>query len=164
MNHDYMEKALRIKVVEAQEFGTPLLFGEIGIGKNVANYLQYIKDYADLSDQYNFGWTWYSYDKTTDEGFGIVDAQKNEEENLKVLVRIYPQKIAGNNPQWSLTDSTFTLTFNMFILGDTSVIFVPERVTAVTSTGEFHQDGTLGYYVTKQIGLQTLILKKDVAH
>jgi endoglycosylceramidase len=158
-NHDLMEKALRIKMVEAEGFQTPILFGEIGIGKDVKNYKQYIKDFIDFSDMYNFGWTWYSYDRISDDGFGIIDDQKNEEENLKVIVRTYPQRIAGDNPRYVLTDSTFTLTFTTSTIGSTSIIFVPTKVRAETSTGEFYQKENLGYYVTRKIGLQTLILK-----
>jgi endoglycosylceramidase len=158
-NLKLMKEALKIKVVEAEGFKTPILFGEIGIGKTIKNYKQYITDFINISDQYTFGWTWYAYDMINHSGYGIIDDQKNAEENLSVLVRIYPQKIAGENPKYSFNNSTFTLSFNTNIFTDTTVIFVPFKVIAETSTGEFYLNGKQGYYVAKKTGQQMLTLK-----
>jgi len=130
-NWRLMKAAIEIKVVEAQQFGTPLLFGEFGVGE-VDNYLQYYDDFMYLSDKYCFGWTVYSYDSLKYGEFGIIDNDGQERPQMQKLVRVYPQRIAGKNPRWEINNNVFELRYetDVSVKGPTR-IFIPKHFPVV---------------------------------
>jgi endoglycosylceramidase len=94
-----LKRALSIKEREAQVFGTPLMVGEFGISPKVKRYIDYLNDFVSITNKGMIGWTYYTYDRTDWSGFGILNPDGSETETLKSLISLYPQKIAGSNPE-----------------------------------------------------------------
>jgi endoglycosylceramidase len=130
-NRGFLRKVLSGKAKEAAKFGTPMVLGEFGVSPKVPDYLSYITDVADLADEYAFGWCYYSYDRISDEAFGIVDDSLAEQPNLSRLVRVYPQRIAGNNPVFHCEAGRFTLEFDASGIPAPTEIFIPRRCANV---------------------------------
>ena len=55
--------------------------------------LRYLERFVNLADRMTSGWTYWSYDKGG--GFSVVAHDGSENPQLNVLVRAYPQKVAG---------------------------------------------------------------------
>jgi endoglycosylceramidase len=127
----WMCLAMAQRVTEARQFGTPLLIGEFGIAPNVNGYQGFLSDFLDLADGCHVGWTYYSYDKSNEESFGILDEMGRENENLRRLVRVYPQRIAGNNPGFHYRDGYFSLSYDMIDTPAPTVVFVPRHLSGV---------------------------------
>lgn len=134
-NRRIMNKAAQIKVFEAQKLGVPLMYGEFGSAVSVKNYLTYMKDFLDITDDYCVGWAYWSYDPQKYNDFGIVDNNNEEMEIMKLLVRIYPQKIAGRNPFYRTGGNTFTLSYDMATnCREPTEIFIPKGLTEIRIT------------------------------
>ncbi|MCX5759653.1 MAG: hypothetical protein NTU83_14345 [Candidatus Hydrogenedentes bacterium] len=123
---------------DAQHFRTPMLYGEFGIAATTKGYREYLADFLDLLDKYHMNWTYYSYDKTSAESFGVLDDAGGEKENLNVLVRVYPQRIAGDEPVFQRKDRQFDLTYAANGSTAPTVVFVPPRLSAVKATFNDH--------------------------
>lgn len=131
LNRNLMKRAVKIKVTEAQKFGVPILFGEFGISPTVQNYLQNLNDFLALMDEYNTGWTYWSYDKTIHSGYGIIDENLVEQQNMTELVHVYPQKIAGTNPKYKRKNNKFTLEYATAETSAPTEIFIPKKCESV---------------------------------
>ena len=70
----------------------PLLIGEWGTGTHVLNWRAYLEDVARMADRMTSGWAYWSYDRG---GWSPIDADGIEQPQADVLVRAYPQRIAG---------------------------------------------------------------------
>ena len=160
-NKKLMRKTLLVKLFEAQKFFNPMLLGETGISKTVPGYLRYIRDLMELSDEFAFSWTWYSYDMTIYSGFGIVGPDRKEEENLTELVRPYPQRVAGEYPSYSFKDSIFVLEFVATQKENPTIVFIPKdlSVEIVSATGTFEIEDSKWCYRAVHLGPQKLVLK-----
>jgi endoglycosylceramidase len=77
---------------EAAAQDAPLLIGEWGTGANVLNFEQYLEDVARMADHATSGWAYWSYDLG---GWSPIDADRNETPQADILVRVYPQRVAG---------------------------------------------------------------------
>jgi endoglycosylceramidase len=124
-NQKFMRSALEYKVLEAQRFNVPMWFGEFGVGVRVNGYLQYLKDFCSLANEYGFSWSYYSYDISDDGGFGLITKDFEELPPLKILSQIYPQRIAGEDPKFMDDGKKFTLTYTATILQKPTIIFIP---------------------------------------
>lgn len=140
MNHELMKKAIAIKVKEAQEkFHSPILYGEFGA---TPQYLDYLGDLLNEFDRYNIGWTYYSYDRPQHCGYTFIDENKNLNATASVLIRVYPMKIAGNNPVYRIVGKEFTLSYDKIETTQPTVIFIPDGLQiTVETTGRFEQTG-----------------------
>jgi endoglycosylceramidase len=81
------------RTFEAQAQGAPLLIGEWGTGANVVNFDQYLEDVVRMADHTTSGWAYWSYDLG---GWSPIDADRNETPQAEILVRAYPQRVAGD--------------------------------------------------------------------
>jgi len=117
-----MNLEVKETVLNAKRFGTPVLFGEFGAPASSIGYLDYLGDFLALLDQYNIGWTYFTYDKG--HPFGVLDEAGKETAHMTKLVRVYPQKIAGVNPRYNIEGNVFTLSYEHTINAET-VIFIP---------------------------------------
>ncbi len=80
---------------EARADNVPWLLGEFGAAANTPGMHDYLVDQLNLLDSHLSGWTYYSYDKTGDDSFGLLDPEGNEQDQLLALVRPYPRAVAG---------------------------------------------------------------------
>jgi endoglycosylceramidase len=134
----WMRLWARERAKDAQRFHTPLLYGEFGIASAIKGHLAYLSDFLDLLDQYQASWTYYSYDKSGAESFGIVDEAGNERDNLGVLVRAYPQRIAGDTPVFRQEGNHFDLSYKANDAKAPTVVFVPPRLKGVKAIFNGH--------------------------
>ncbi|MDJ0849497.1 MAG: cellulase family glycosylhydrolase [Myxococcota bacterium] len=105
----------------------PLLIGEWGASAGVTNFREYLQDVARMADRLTSGWAYWSYDLG---GWSPVDANREEQPQADVLVRAYPQRVAGT-PLYVDYDPDTRLLVVAFeekagVTGPTE-IFVPER-------------------------------------
>jgi len=144
INHEIMKKAIAIKVREAQEFGSPIIYGEFGV---IPKYLDFLGDLLDEFDRYGAGWMYYSYDYPQHCAFAFIDENKNPGPTLSALVRVYPMKIAGNNPEYGINGKTFTLKYDKIDSSQPTVIFVPETwEITVETAGQYERSGAYLLY------------------
>jgi endoglycosylceramidase len=134
----WMRLWARERVRDGQRFRTPVLFGEFGIASTTPGYLDYLGDFLSLLDKYQASWTYYSFDKTSGESFGVLDDGGKEKENMNVLVRLYPQRVAGDNPVFQTEARCFDLSYTANGSAAPTVVFVPPRLAGVTATFNGH--------------------------
>jgi endoglycosylceramidase len=134
----------RIRAKEAQLFNSPLIYGEWGIAPNVKGYLNYAFDFIELAEKYQASWIWWSYDKIQHSGNGLIDNTGKEQEIVRVLSHVYPQKIAGKNFQYSNSLGEFLLTYDNVGIVEPTVVYVPERLMhTVKSNCRYEVSGNL---------------------
>ena len=127
----WLRRTMAMRVREARQLGAPVVFGEFGIGANVDGFLDFLSDFLDQTDKYQFGWTYYSYDWTNDEAFGFIGSGDSEKPQLTRLVRVYPQRIAGDHPLFRCGDRRFDLVYEPSGTDAPTVIFVPRALQGV---------------------------------
>lgn len=123
-----MNSSIKATVLNAERFRTPVLIGEFGVPIFAQGYLEYINDFLNLLDQYNIGWVYYTFDKG--HPFGILDLNGKETPHMTKLVRVYPQRIAGVNPEYRIVGNKFTLTYDHTLNADTEV-FIPSSLKVI---------------------------------
>jgi len=89
---DSLERWAASRKTEIDLQVAPMLIGEWGTGRHVTNWREYLEAAARMADHTTSGWTYWEYGLG---GWGPVDAQRNETETADVLVRAYPQRVAG---------------------------------------------------------------------
>lgn len=72
--------------------GVPLLIGEWGAGPEFQNYQQNLADCVDMADEVTSGWTYWSHDHGS---WSILKSDGSETAHAHLLVRSYPQRVAG---------------------------------------------------------------------
>jgi endoglycosylceramidase len=90
---DSIENWVLHRTLESEAQGAPLLIGEWGTGTNVLNFADYLEDVVRMADHSTSGWAYWSYDLG---GWSPVDADRNETPQAEILVRVYPQRVAGD--------------------------------------------------------------------
>jgi len=132
-NKNVMKRAFNIRSYEAQEFKCPMLYGEFGFPTGARGYMSAFKDFLYLADKHRVSWSYWSYDKTihNDRGFLNEDGTVAQNGFLLMLVRIYPQRVGGENPHWTFDGKTFEMEWECDVGSYTSLpepteIFVPE--------------------------------------
>jgi endoglycosylceramidase len=94
-NDKTISKWRRSRLEDLERHGTPMLIGEFGVTDGVGNGLVYLQEVLDLADELTSGWSVWDYEPSTG-GYSFIDSQKNEKPaKADVLVRVYPQAIAG---------------------------------------------------------------------
>jgi len=134
----WMRHAMNVRVREMRRFQVPMLLGEFGVEGTVNDARDYLNDLLGQCDRYCLSWTYYTYDKSSNESLGIVDEDGNENAQLDSLVRVYPQRIAGKNPRMRYETTAFHLTYTSVETAAPTVLFVPSRLAGarVTFNGE----------------------------
>jgi hypothetical protein len=142
-NKKLMEEVIQAKVYEAEQFGCPIMFGEFGARPAGPGALEYISDLLDLFDKYRIGWTYYSYDLPQYCGYSFIDQDKNPNAMHEVLFgRVYPQRIAGDDPTYGIVGNQFNLTYKKIETQQPTVIFVPEnKQVTVETAGQYTISG-----------------------
>ena len=130
----WMNLIVKSRVKDAQRFRTPMCFGEFGIGQNVDGYLRYLSDFLGLMDRYHISWIYYSYDKSSDEAFGVLQNPETENPQMTKLVRLYPQRIAGRNPVIRYRERCFDLSYDPVDTSAPTVVFIPRSFEGVQIT------------------------------
>lgn len=77
---------------EIDEQRAPLLLGEWGGPTSVQNWQRYFSDVARMADRMTSGWAFYEYGRGS---WGPIDENGDEKDPANLLVRAYPQRIAG---------------------------------------------------------------------
>lgn len=131
VSKEWTERAVKLRVDDARAFGTPLFFGEFGIHGTGDSDFQYLRDLLELFDHYQAGWAYWSYDAVHGDGFGLVDENGDETATLRTIVRMYPQRIAGDNPHWRLGEKRFDLAYASNASPSPTVIFIPMGLASV---------------------------------
>jgi len=121
-NHLLMKRAVRLRIREAQRMEVPVFFGEFGLVQSNSGFARYLRDFTDLMDEYQLGWTYWSYDRGP---FGVLDANGAPGPALKELVYVYPQRVAGRNLRFKRTGQTFEMTFDPLDCTGPTEVFVP---------------------------------------
>jgi len=108
---DYLAKYSAERVSEAAAQGAPLIIGEWGADMFIETAPLYVRDALDALDGFASGWTWWVYHR--DGRWGILDGAGQERPVLDLLVRTYPQRIAGDPQGFSFNADTrdFELVF-----------------------------------------------------
>ncbi|MBD3242382.1 MAG: cellulase family glycosylhydrolase [Chitinivibrionales bacterium] len=145
-----MQEAMFTRVEEAVALGCPLLFGEYGISPSIDNYLQYLRDFNDEADKHLVGRIYWSYDRISHSEFGIIDDAGVPRPNMDALVRVYPQRIMGRDPEISRTANRFSLNYTRTDGTAPTEIFIPAKLANVTVTvngiRQTHSGTTFTYY------------------
>lgn len=98
---------------DARRAGVPWMVGEFGVSGSLQGFGRYLNDICDGLDRRLAGWTYWSYDRSSNDGWGLVDEDGNETVHLQYLVRPYAQKTAGDpvKMRYARRFKRFTLTF-----------------------------------------------------
>lgn len=122
-----MEEAMYKRVEEAARLGCPLIFGEHGISPAVSHHVQYLKDFHAEADKHLIGRVYWAYDRTANSEYGIIDNSGAPMPNMDALVRVYPQKIMGRDPEFHLSEKRFALTYTRIDGSAPTEIFIPAK-------------------------------------
>jgi endoglycosylceramidase len=127
LNKAIMKRSMVIKQAEAQRYDAPLLIGEFGISSSVTGHAQYLKDFVELANTNLVGWCYYTYDKKSSDDFGLLNNDGTPTDLLGAIQCVYPQRIAGKNPEIEISANNFCLDYetDTAISGPTE-IFIPD--------------------------------------
>lgn len=125
-NAELVETIIALKASEAEDHGVPMVLGEFGAFPTGPGHLDYLHDLLNALDQHAAGWAFWSYDKGG--GFSLLDSNGAETALFDVLVRAYPQRVAGAIQEHSFDVATRVM--NLRFDSNSSVtapteIFVP---------------------------------------
>jgi len=114
---------------EVRRFKTPLLVGEFGLNENQPGALKFLRDVLAMYDQITSGWFYWSYDRGS---WGLQTQEGEEKQKTNVLVRPYPQRIAGIQSEfsWHPVRRIFSLSYNTMTSIDQSQVtevYLPPR-------------------------------------
>lgn len=123
----WMRLWMRERVRDGQYFGVPVLYGEFFISESAKNYAEYLTDFLNLCDKYHISWTYYSYDKFNAESLCTLEDGGNEAKSRDILVRIYPQRIAGDHPVFQQSADGFELRYIANNSAAPTVVFIPPK-------------------------------------
>jgi hypothetical protein len=152
--------AMRLKMAEAEKFRVPMLYGEWGYSNRSYNYLEGIDDFLNMCDTYRIGWSYWSFDDVkANDIFGLYDEDGNAMPVLKRLIRIYPQKIAGEDPNWKYAYGKFEMEYFATDTVNTTNVFVPHQAK-VEFDGDWIRNGKVMLFRAKSIGKQSIVLKE----
>lgn len=158
-NKLYMDRAVPAKVYEAEYFGAPIFFGEFGVTSATEGYMNYLKDLLNVFDKYRCGWFYWSYDLLRYNDYSFIDNDKQPLPKLGLLSRVYPQKIAGDDPTYKINGNKFTLFYTKINIDQPTVIFIPEGLDITVRTdGEYEQQGRCLLYTNTGEEFQSITI------
>ena len=97
---------MKLRNAEAARSGIPWILGEFGVPEDLRGMRAYLFDLLSILDYRKAGWTYWSYDYSSDSGYGIIDSEGNEQDQLECLVRPYPMRISGLPVSYSYSPYT----------------------------------------------------------
>jgi len=107
-----------------------MLITDFGVGLNPVQTINFLDDWFSLMNLYHLGWVYDSYDRDTDNPYGILDNEGNTKPVLSKLIQTYPQRIAGKKPVWYTKGNIFKLTYESDGNVAPTVIFIPRSDVA----------------------------------
>lgn len=125
-----MNTTISQRVRESRRWGIPMLITDFGVRLNLMQAVNFLDDWFSLMNLYHLGWIYDSYDRDTDNPYGILDSEGNTKTMLSKLIQTYPQKIAGKNPTWYTKGNIFKLTYEPDGNVAPTVIFIPRSDVA----------------------------------
>ncbi|HPO13584.1 MAG TPA: cellulase family glycosylhydrolase [Candidatus Hydrogenedentes bacterium] len=145
-----MPRNMRVKVNIAESLHMPLLITEFGVAPDMTGFDDYLNDTVYWMNRYHIGWTYYSYDKSSDVRFGIVDDNGQATPILEHLIQVYPQRIAGKNPEYTVGEKCFDLAYDPLDIDAPTIIFIPRSlsVTQLLINGKEQPFDPNSLYVT----------------
>jgi len=122
-----LENWERHRASEAATQQAPLTIGEWGLDPNWGGAALFTQRVVELADRQRAGWAYWSYDPG---GWSFLNPDLSERPSLDILVRVYPQKVAGQLRSFAF-DATSKV-FTMTLTNDPSIsapteIFIPAR-------------------------------------
>ncbi|UCD85151.1 MAG: cellulase family glycosylhydrolase [Deltaproteobacteria bacterium] len=147
-----LEYAADLRESEARYLETPWIMDEFGVNPETVNGLVYLEDLLNILDEKMVGWTYWSYDKGG--GFCMLDSEGEEREIMPLLIRPYPQKIAGLLKSYSFDydDKVFELVFeDDGKASGPTVLFVPADRHYPQGFDVSLSDGTYSFDESTQI-------------
>lgn len=130
----WMRQAVEGKAAEARRFGAPMFIGEFGISRSSPGWERYLDDFLGLMNAYHLSWAYYSYDRSSQASFGILDENGLPDAKLAHLVMVYAQRIAGRNPVMTCGERSFELQYDPIACAAPTVVFVPGSLSGVRVT------------------------------
>lgn len=131
-NKALLEKAVAIKVQEANNLGAPLVYGEFGLDPAVPGALQFLQDFNNELGRYGVGWFYWSYDKACHSGFGLLENDGKPRENMRALGTVCPTYIAGERPSFSTKGNVFRMTYEAKVTQNfPTVTLIPEHFSDI---------------------------------
>jgi hypothetical protein len=127
-NKRLMEKAVKIKVSESEKFDVSMFYGEFGIAFQ-EGYVNSLKDFCTLADRYNLGWTYWSYDKVSHGGFGLLEEDTTFGDNASIIFKPFPSKVAGTKLKFRNESNRLIIDY-IATVGTTEII-VPLNYTNI---------------------------------
>jgi len=112
---------------ELENQATPLLIGEWGFDETKPGAMDYFSEVVAMADRLGGGWTYWAYEPGT---WGLTDGEGNEKDKVNVLVRPYPQRVAGRPESWNWDPESrvFVLVFSEKTgVSGTTEVYVPAR-------------------------------------
>lgn len=131
-NRQVMKRGMNIRSSEAEEFESPMLYGEFGFPLAVKNCKKAYQNFLDLADKHTVGWCHWAYDKNIHSEYGLITEGGKPTEYLGLLVRIYPQRIGGTNAKYSFKKDVFKMTWDykdsdwISPINNPTEVYVPE--------------------------------------
>lgn len=131
-NKALLEKAVAIKVQEANQLGAPLVYGEFGLDPSVPRAMEFLQDFNNELGKYGVGWFYWSYDKACHSGFGLLDNAGKPRENMKILGTICPTYIAGEKPSFFTKGGVFRMTYEAKVIENyPTITLIPEHFSGI---------------------------------
>ena len=119
-------EAANYREKEAGEMGMPWILDEYGVNPLTVNSTPYLNDLLGIVDSHDAGWTYWSDDKGG--GFSLLDDNGQERGQVDLIVRPYPQRLAGWPVNFSYKPSSQVFELEFKEDGDaagTTQIFIP---------------------------------------
>lgn len=165
-----LKLAIKIRIYEARKFLSKMIIGEFGVSQKTKNFQKYLEDFVNICNDNLINWCYYSYDKVSDGGFGVLNDDGSEREQLKYLVKPYVQKINGTDVKIKSRNNSYEITFKSSNTSSPNEIYVPENlkvnimlngsIEIVNKSGFslFKKIGNI-YYVGNEVGVENQTIK-----
>jgi len=141
-----MKIGLKLRARETQKIGSPYITGEFGMGVDVKNRFEGIKNFLDLADKYHMSWMWWAFDKEEDSTQGLLDSEGNPNAVMKALSRPYPQKIAGEDPIFYFEKNRFNLEYTDNLgQGLPTKIYIPKEIEGTKKNVPYRIESNMFY-------------------
>jgi endoglycosylceramidase len=96
---DYLLRYGGVRLPEGAAQEAPIIVGEWGAEMALGGADDYVLEATTALDTFAAGWTWWVY--ICDSRWNLVDCDKNVTPTVDLLIRTYPQRIAGEPQDWS---------------------------------------------------------------
>jgi endoglycosylceramidase len=115
------------RIAETAKLGTPLIAGEWGVGPGWVNSHLFMSQVVEMADRLMAGWAYWALDPG---GWSWLNSDGTERSTANIIVRAYPQRIAGIPKSYSFDPAT--LVFRLEFESDPAItapteIYIPAK-------------------------------------